>query len=151
MLYEPSNISAPFSAQETSGIAKMPQSQIFAGSFPVNTVPTARMLEENINCCVDVINDYQFNHYYGNNYGITKTGKLISELYGAAQTTAMDTWMGGGNMYAGRDYRDQYNQAIGYIMCFRDIVAIMGQQQYYPTLFQTQQVSFQPPYLPMMW
>ena len=151
MLYEPFYQSVPFCAQDTCGIVRAPHSQLFADPFSANTVPTTWILEDNINRCANVINNYQDDLCYGENFGLSKTGKPIRDLPGAAQNTSLDAWMGGGNMYAGRDSRDQYNQALGYMMCLRDIAAIMAQQQYGIPPFNSTQISYQPPYLPFGW
>ena len=80
MLYKTFYQSVPFCVQDTCGIARAPQSQLFADPFSANTVPTKWMLEKNINHCTNVINNYQDDLCYGENFGLTKTGKPISGI-----------------------------------------------------------------------
>lgn len=71
------------------------------------------------------------------NYGVSKTETPISQLHGAAQVTALDAWMGNGDMYVGRNYRDTYHIAVGYMQCLYDV---------YHWFMQYQQAGF--PQLP---
>lgn len=77
----------------------------------------------------DMILNYQNTRNFGLNYGVSKTQTPISQLNGAAQVTALDAWMGNGDMYVGRNYRDVCNQAVGYMQCLYDVYNWLMQYQ----------------------